>query len=187
MNLQDHIKTVKGKVEAAYQTIMAITEDSNLKGIQMKSAWNLINACILPIITYGLEAIPLKRKEVEELNKIWLNIIKRILMTPQSTPTEAIYMETGLTDIESIIDRNRLLMASRLQRNSNTLTATITQDKTKNGWYDITNNTLTKYELKWEDLMTGKQHAKTLVKSKIYKKFKDLTKTKYNKIQNWKS
>ena len=176
-NLQDHIRTIKGKVEAAYQTIMAITEDSNLKGIQMKSAWNLINACILPIITYGLEAIPLKRKEVEELNKIWLNIIKRILMTPQSTPTEAIYMETGLTDIESIIDRNRLLMASRLQRNSNTLTATITQDKTKNGWYDITNNTLTKYELKWEDLVTGKQHAKTLVKSQIHKKFKELTKT----------
>ena len=52
MNLSDQIKRIEGKVEAAFQTILTVTEDRDFKGIKMESIWKLINACIIPTITY---------------------------------------------------------------------------------------------------------------------------------------
>ena len=47
MNFTDHIKLVDGKVEAAYQTILAVAEDRECKGIQMKCIWKLVKTCII--------------------------------------------------------------------------------------------------------------------------------------------
>ena len=48
------------------------------------------------------------KKEERKINQIQENIIRRILMVPQSTPTEALYMETGLLDITTIITKNQI-------------------------------------------------------------------------------
>ena len=55
MNLKDQIKSIEGKVEAAYQTMITIAEDREFKGIQMECIWQLVNTCIVPIILYGCE------------------------------------------------------------------------------------------------------------------------------------
>merc|ERR1712079_686393 len=55
MNLKDHIKQLEGKVESSYQTLLAVAEDREFKGIQLQCIWKLINTCIIPIITYGSE------------------------------------------------------------------------------------------------------------------------------------
>ena len=55
MNMKTHIKGIQGKVEAAYQTIVAVAEDQNFKNIKMECIWKLIQTCIVPIITYGCE------------------------------------------------------------------------------------------------------------------------------------
>ena len=41
---------------------------------------------------------------MKKLNQILDKVIKRILMTPDSTPREPLYIETGLLDIETTID-----------------------------------------------------------------------------------
>ena len=42
MKLSDHIRTIGGKVEAAYQTIVAVAEDQNFKNIKMECVWKLV-------------------------------------------------------------------------------------------------------------------------------------------------
>ena len=54
--------------------------------------------------------------EKKKLNQMLDNIIKRILKTPTSTPREALYIETGLLDIETIDDKNRITMGERLEK-----------------------------------------------------------------------
>ena len=54
-NNDHHIKNIKGKTEAAYQKMMALTGNSNFSVIEMDTIWKAVEACITPIITYGGE------------------------------------------------------------------------------------------------------------------------------------
>ena len=172
-SLKEHIKNVKSKCEAAYQTIMAICGDSELKGIQMRAAWTLINACIEPIIMYGLESTSPTKNEITELNRIWTNIIKRILMTPQSTPNEAIYMETGTLDVETMLDRNKIRMICRLRENTNPLLTRVLEDNTPDGWNHNTTNLLQKFNITEEDLSLKKGKRTKIIDKKIMTSFKN--------------
>ena len=80
-------------MEAAYQTILAVTEDRNFKGIKMSSIWLFVATCIIPIITYASATWITTKQENKKLNQILNKIIRRILMTPDSTPREALYMK----------------------------------------------------------------------------------------------
>ena len=60
--------------------------------------------------------------------------IKRILLVPTPTPREALYIETGIMDIEHTPMKNRLNMDKRRQTNPNSLTSKFKEVGTKNGW-----------------------------------------------------
>ena len=62
MDMEDQIKAIEGKVEAAYQTLIAVAEDREFKSIKMQSIWTLVQACICPIITYASETWHPKKK-----------------------------------------------------------------------------------------------------------------------------
>ena len=66
MNLKDQIKNIEGKVEAAYQTLVAVAEDQNFKGIKMKCIWKLVKTCIVPIITYASETWESTKAEMKK-------------------------------------------------------------------------------------------------------------------------
>ena len=114
-NLKDQIKSIKGKVEAAYQTIMALASDSVLQNLELETIWENVEMCIQAIITYSGEVWSPTKTEMDSINRIMDSTIKRILKVPTSTPREALYIETGLLDPEAIIKRNRVLMENRLQ------------------------------------------------------------------------
>lgn len=181
-NLTDHITNIKQKTEAAYQTILAILQDSNFKGIQLKSAWKLLETCIKPIITHSLEALEINKTSMKELNKIWEAFIKRILKTPISTPTESLYIETGLIDIETTIEQNRLRMASRLLQSKIQIMQIIKQENIKNGWWENTNKIAQKHDINLEDLQGSKQSINKLIKQKTLTSFhKRITETAKDK------
>ena len=100
--MENHIKETSQKTEAAYQTILAIMGNKHYNNIELETAWKLVETCIQPIITYGGESWNLNKKEQKSLNRIQENIIRRVLMVPQSTPTDTLYIETGLLDIYTI-------------------------------------------------------------------------------------
>ena len=107
-NINDHIKEIERKTEAALKSALYIAGDDNYQGIEMETIWTLIESCIIPIITYGSETWDINQNQTKRLNRILDNIIKRILNLPQSTPRECLYYELGTLDIEHRIITKRL-------------------------------------------------------------------------------
>ena len=65
-NLKDQIAQLERKIEAAYQTILAIARDRHFRNTQMKTIWKLVTTCLIPIITYGGETtrnLPKQRRK----------------------------------------------------------------------------------------------------------------------------
>ena len=111
-NMDDQIKEIKRKAEAALQTIFTIAGDQELRGIQMETIWKLVETCIKPIILYAAETWNPTKTEMKKINGILDNIRKRILLTPITTPRETLYIETGITDIEHSMERSKMLLSS---------------------------------------------------------------------------
>ena len=116
LNLKDQVKQIEGKVEAAYQAMLVIAGDCHFKNIHMETFWKLVSACIIPIITYAGETRKPTKEENKKLNQLLDRIIRRILMVPESTPREALYIESGLLDIKTITEKNRIMMGERIKR-----------------------------------------------------------------------
>ena len=170
MNLKDQIKNIEGKTEAAYQTILAIAEDQNFKDIKMECIWKLVRTCIIPIITYGCETWEPLKSEMTKLNRILDKVIKRILMTPGATPREALYIETGLLDIETIMDIKRLNMMARLNRQKSETMAKILENP-DSAWMKRTRQTMAKYGIEEDELNESKEIARNAIHVGVFIKF----------------
>ena len=168
--MENHIKETVQKTEAAYQTILAIMGNKYYNNIELETAWKLVETCIQPIITYGGESWNINKKEQKSLNRIQENIIRRVLMVPQSTPTDTLYIETGLLDINTITTKNRLNMGKRIKKKTERLVAKIMNNQTKGGWKDITNKIKTS--------ILGKQQTETITTMNIKNKFADMINAK---------
>jgi hypothetical protein len=118
-NLEDHLKKIKGKTEAAFQTILNLSGNDEFHKIEMATIWKLITSCIIPIITYGAEVwIPTKH-EINQADIILQNILKRILKLPVTTPKEIIIAETNIWDIETYLLRKQLTYYHRVKTQIN--------------------------------------------------------------------
>ena len=92
--IENHIKETTQKTEAAYQTILAIMGNKYYNNIELETAWKLLETRIQPIITYGGESWNINKKEQKSLNRIQeISYDVYILMVPQSTPTDTLYIE----------------------------------------------------------------------------------------------
>ena len=92
----------------------------------------MVEACIILIITYAGETRNLTNKGKTELNRSLDRIIKIILLVPTSTPRDALYIETGIMDIEHTTMKNRLNMDKRLKTNPNSLTSKVKDQRSGN-------------------------------------------------------
>ena len=167
MNLKDQIKSIEGKVEAAYQTLVAVAEDQNFKTIKMECIWKLVKTCIIPIITYASETWEPSKGEMKKLNQILDKIIKRILMTPEATPRETLYIETGLLDVETMIDIKRLNMMARLNRNKSELMQ-IVLDNPQSRWMKKTREVMEKYNISDRELDGSKEDANDAINMGVH-------------------
>ena len=121
-------------MEAAYQKMIALIGNASFSEIQMETIWTVTQACISPIITYGGEINENTTTNYKKVNMIMDNIIKRILKLPKTTPREALYIETGLLDPETIIKKNRISMESRIKHGNNKIMKEIIALKNQGCW-----------------------------------------------------
>lgn len=171
-NLSAHLQNLKTKVEAAYQTILAIMGNKNFSGIEMEVAWKLLSTCIIPIVTYAGETWHPNKTETRQLNQLLDNIIKRILMIPQSTPREALYLETGIPDPITQIKINRINLYNRMMREPNDLIANLNQEETITRWKSETIKIMEEYGIEKHTIEnTSKYSAKNKINPKIKKRF----------------
>ncbi len=137
-DLTDQIKSIKGKVEAAFQTIQMVAGNSNFNKIEMETIWKLVETCIIPIASYASETWDNSIKITDDVNRILDNVIKRILKTPVSTPREPLYMETGLMDLEHHAKLKQIMMKHRLNGTATELIEEVLQSEIKKGWNERT-------------------------------------------------
>ena len=140
----------------------------------METIWKVVEACIMPIITYAGEVWETKQKDYKTANTILENILKRILKTPKGTPREALYIETGLLDPESIIKKNRLSMESRIKKGINQTMKEILNIRAKGSWADDNEKLKKELNIEDEDLIQSNYKTKNIIKEKMNAKFKDM-------------
>ena len=172
-NLEDQIKALIGKVESTYQTILAIGGNKSFKNIEMQTIWELVQSCIVSVINYSSEVWSPTKTENDKTNKIMDNIIKRILMVPQSTPREALYIETGLLDPETERIKNRILMEHRLKQGTSERLKKIFANSQESTWTTETHRLRNTLGIPDEDLVGEKPTVKYKVNKAVNKWFKE--------------
>ena len=172
-NMKDHIASMKSKVEGAYQTIMAIAGNRQFKEIEMKAIWELIESTVVAIITYGSETWNTNKTETLEINKIMDNIIKRILLLPQSTPREALYIETGLLDPQTIAMKQKINMDHRLKKGISKRLSRLVETEGPKSWKEITDNYKTTIGAVKTDMVGEPNTVKNKIRTKCCKYFKN--------------
>ena len=168
-NNDDHFKMVKGSAEAAFQHMMSLTGDSNFSQIEMITIWEIMDTCILPIITYSGEAWEASNKNYKEANQIYEALIRRILRTPPGTPREALYWETGLTEPETAIKKNRINMEARIRQGKNETMKTILNSTYENSWTNQNKKIKEEFQITQEDM----KQKRSIIKSRVKLKSKD--------------
>ena len=90
--------------------------DSLFKGIELKVIWELIECEITAIALNTAEVWDPKAKENKDHNQILDNVLKRTLRTPRTTPREALYIETGILDLEARRIKARINTVQRVNK-----------------------------------------------------------------------
>ena len=158
-NLEAQIETLKGKIHAATQEIMVETGNKEFHGIRMEAVWQLLEATIIPIITYGSEAWEPTKKESEQLETIFNKALKTILHLPQQTPTNILLAETGNIPIELIIKKKKLMHANRIITSKNRgLVQIVTEGDSI--WRENIKKIQQEYNITEEELTGGKEELK---------------------------
>ena len=188
-NLSDHIKEVESKIRGATAKIIAETGNKEFKGIKMKAVWQMLDAIIIPIITYACEGWTLKKEELKKLQSIFNEALKTILYLPNGTPTTILLNETGNYPVEYIIKKKQVLHAKRIDSMQNeSLIKDITSSKNNEWRKEI--NKITE-ELNVKDLMAvmSKECLKRHLQGEINTKIMDVIEYEsetMTKIKHWK-
>ena len=94
-NMEAHIKAIEGKIHAATQNIITETGNKEFKGMKMQAIWQMVEATIIPILTYGAEGWSLRQKEERQIQSAFTKVLKTILELPMATPNYILLAETG--------------------------------------------------------------------------------------------
>ena len=97
------------------------------------------------------------------------NIIKRVLMVPQSTPREVLYIESGLLDARTIINKNRIMMEHRIKEGQNNLMKQLILTEHKGSWNKETEKIKNDLQVTAQDLLGKKYTVKQNIKEKATK------------------
>ncbi len=132
-----------------------------------------VETCILPIIIYAGEIFNIRNKAEEAaINRLLENIIKRILKVPIGTPTEALYVETGLIEPTVTILRNRINMHIRLKRTGNEWMQEVIKEEKDTGWIKKTRQLEETLEISNRDMQGTEYTTKKMVERKTKEYFK---------------
>ena len=185
-NLLAHIGELEGKVHAATQQIITETGNKEFKGMKMRAIWQLIDAVIIPILTYGAEGWDLTKTEKDKIQIIVNKAIKTVLFLPQGTPTTILLAETGYLPIEHVIKRKRIMQAHRVENmKGNPLIKRLTQNSTSL-WKTETNKALDEYGITNTNMSKNslKNQANKQIQAKVKEEISKEAQSK-SKIKQW--
>ena len=172
-NLSDHLEEIEKKIKGATATILAETGNKEFKRIKMHAVWQMVDAIIIPILTYSCEGWTPTKEEIRKLQSIFNETLKTILYLPQGTPTTILLNKTGNIPVEYIIKKNQILQIKTIQEMKG---EALIKDATKTNQSKWRTN-VEKYaeELHIKDILltTNKINLKRLIKEEINTKILD--------------
>ena len=154
-NTEARTEAIEAKNHAATQNIITETGNKEFKGLKMQAIWQLFDATITPIMTYGSEGWTLnKKKEENQLQTIHNKAIKTILALPQGTPTNILLAETGQLPLKYTMNKKKIMQAHRMVRKKDTLVKRITNNE-GGSWKKMVMDIMEEYHLeentyKWQ-------------------------------------
>ena len=92
-------------------------------------------------------------------------------MTPEATPREALYIETGLLDPETVIKKNRISMEARIINGDNQTMKQVLKLNSKDCWIEENKKLKQEIGIKDEDIINTKYHLKNTLQNKIKTNF----------------
>ena len=113
-NMEAHIKAIEGKIHAATQNIITETGNEEFKGMKMQAMWQIEEATIIPVLTYGAVGCALTQKE-QQLHSVFNKSLKNILALPMTAPNNILISETGLLPIKYLINKKKITQAHILE------------------------------------------------------------------------
>ena len=181
----DHIDHIRSRVEVAFQTILLVVGNGDFSKIDVDTMWKLIESCILPIILYACETWNVSKGDMKALDKIYEDILKRALKVPITTPSECLYIETGLLDLKGHMMRRSVGMKERIDKTSNDLLRNVLNLEVKNGWKEKVEHIIVNAERNPHTLShTLKGKVKSLVKEELKNKILECLPTK-SKVRHY--
>ena len=129
--------------------------------MEMKVIWKLVD-------TYAAEAWMPTKAEMEQLEKIFSNTLKRILKTPITTPREIVQVETGMWDVETMMQEKQILYLHKiLKENDNSIKKSIATN-VRNHWHKHICKALEPAKININNLAKmSKSQARTTVKKAL--------------------
>ena len=126
-NMEAHIQAIEGKIHAATQNIITETGNKEFKRMKMQAIWQMVEATIIPILTYGAEGWSLTQKEERQIQSAFNKALKTILALPMATPNNILLTETGFLPIKYLVNKKKIMQAHRMENKDGTLAKRLTK------------------------------------------------------------
>ncbi|WAR31736.1 hypothetical protein MAR_034278 [Mya arenaria] len=147
-NIPDRIATGRG---ALYALMGAGLHGRN--GINPTTSFHMYKTFARPRIIYGLESVKLTQKDLQQLEKFELKVLRQIQYLPDRCSSIPVYSLLGATPITSQIEVNALTLFSNICRSPETTEYAIAKrqlavkDADSHSWFIGTRQILNKYNL----------------------------------------
>lgn len=117
LNLQKRISLAR---RTLYSLIKSGLHGCN--GLNPKISYKIYQVYVLPRLLYGLEVLSLNKKQIDELEKFHLDILKNIQSLPVRTANSIVYLLLGALPLKAELERKQLgLFYSTIKSENSTL------------------------------------------------------------------
>jgi hypothetical protein len=124
-----------------------------LNGVGPRVALHMLSVYVMPVLTYGLEALVLTERDISPLEKYYKNLLRQIQHLPVHTATPAVYLLLGCIPVEGIVDIKVLNFFGSITRKPGQVEHDIVQrqlamkELSSGSWCVYIRRVLHKYEL----------------------------------------
>ena len=113
------LPTIEERISSSRKAVYSLAGAGlyGLNGTGPKVSLRMVRLYIIPILIYGLEALVIKKAEMEVLEKYYRSLIRQLQHLPENTAKPAIYLLSGCTPIEGQVHIRMLTFLGSIARN----------------------------------------------------------------------
>ena len=134
-NLKEHIKETESKASRIIREINGISSKQNVGQEEIRVKIKLFETCLILAILYGFKAWgKILKSEMQAIEKIQNQSLKKILQLPVTTPSTGLLMETGIWPAKERIEYSTLMIIhSIINSNKERISQKIILEQRKKG------------------------------------------------------